>query len=94
MPHRLPTKKSRGKGRVTRAKGTAKKAAKVGVSSLKTASDHLPIDQVRSQLLSYAGELQEYLGKVDANVENFKFGVEKTDSGLTIDGAFKATISS
>jgi hypothetical protein len=33
------------------------------------------------------------LSKVNAKVENFKFGVEKTEAGLTIDAAFKATIS-
>jgi hypothetical protein len=90
----LPSERSTKKGRAGKAKGAAKKAARVGVSSLKTTADRLPLDQVRSQLLSYAEELQQYLSNINANVENFKFGVQKRDSGLTIDAAFKATISS
>jgi hypothetical protein len=50
------------------------------------------MDSVKNQLMTYGNQIQEYLGKIDAKVENYKFSVEKTDSGLSIDCHFKATL--
>ena len=50
------------------------------------------MDNVKSQLMTYGSQIQEYLEKVDAKVENYKFSIEKTDTGLSIDCHFKATI--
>ncbi|MGI0080562.1 MAG: hypothetical protein ACRECH_13175 [Nitrososphaerales archaeon] len=49
------------------------------------------MDDIKSKLLSYADDIQEYLGKVDAKVENYKFSVEKDGKSL-LDAAFKARI--
>jgi hypothetical protein len=50
------------------------------------------LDNVRNQLMIYGNQIREYLGKMDAQVEGYKFSVEKTDGGLLIDCQFKATI--
>jgi hypothetical protein len=83
-------KKKSSKGSIT--KKTTKSIAKVA-SVKKRLPTKLPMDEVRKQLLSYASEIENYLGSVGAKIENFKFSVEKGDKSLTIDAAFKATIS-
>jgi len=50
------------------------------------------VDAVKSQLVSYGNQIQEYLSSIDAKVENYKFSIEKTPTGLSIDCQFKATI--
>jgi hypothetical protein len=50
------------------------------------------LDTVRKQLVTYGDEIQEYLGKVDAKVDAWKFSIEKQNEGLTVDIAFRATI--
>jgi hypothetical protein len=39
------------------------------------------------------GTIAEYLNNINADIENYRFAVEKTDNGLTIDVMFKATVS-
>jgi hypothetical protein len=46
----------------------------------------------KNQLINYWTKFQEYLTKINAKVENYKFTIEKTDSGLSLDCYFKATI--
>ncbi|MFI5419732.1 MAG: hypothetical protein ACHQ1H_02065 [Nitrososphaerales archaeon] len=46
----------------------------------------------KNQLIIYWTKFQEYLTKIDAKVENYKFSIEKTDNGLSLDCYFKATI--
>jgi len=50
------------------------------------------LDTVRKQLVTYGDEIQEYLGKVDAKVDSWKFSIEKQNEGLTVDIAFRATV--
>jgi hypothetical protein len=50
------------------------------------------IDSIRTQLSSYGNQIQEYLKNVNAQVEDYKFSIEKRDNGLSIDIEFKATI--
>jgi len=50
------------------------------------------LDTVRKQLVTYGDEIQEYLGKVDAKVDAWKFSIEKQNEGLIVDIAFRATI--
>ncbi len=52
------------------------------------------MDSVKGQLMTYGSQIQEYLAKVDAKVENYKFSVEKTEGGLSIDCQFRATLQS
>jgi hypothetical protein len=55
---------------------------------------HVSIDSVRNQITSYEHKIREYLEKLDANVEAYKFSVEKAGDGLVIDISFRATIHS
>jgi DNA anti-recombination protein RmuC len=49
---------------------------------------------VQDQLQAYGSQIGEYLNSIDANVEHYRFAVEKSgDNGLTIDVLFKATIT-
>ena len=50
------------------------------------------LEGVKEQLLSFGSQIQEYLGKVDANVDGYKFSIEKQGDGLLIDIAFRAKV--
>ena len=50
------------------------------------------LDTVKKQLVTYSDEIQEYLGKVDAKVDSWKFSLERRDEDLTVDIAFRATV--
>ena len=50
------------------------------------------LDTVKKQLVTYSDEIQEYLGRVDAKVDSWKFSLERQDGGLTVDIAFRATV--
>jgi len=56
--------------------------------------DHVSLDNVRNQISSYEHQIREYLDKLDATVEAYKFSVEKHGDGLTIDISLRATIHS
>jgi hypothetical protein len=47
---------------------------------------------IQSQLQTYGNQIGEYLKTMNANVEDYRFAVEKIDNGLTVDVRFKATI--
>ncbi len=51
------------------------------------------LDNVRTHLGTMGNRIQDYLKNVNASIENYKFNVERTDNGLRIDIAFKATIA-
>jgi hypothetical protein len=55
---------------------------------------HVSIDNVRTQISSYERQIREYLDKLDATVDAYKFSVEKHGDGLTIDISLRATIQS
>jgi hypothetical protein len=50
------------------------------------------LDNVRNQLLSYEHQIKEYLDKLEATVDTYKFSVEKHGEGLTVDIALRATV--
>jgi len=50
------------------------------------------LESVKEQLLTYGIQIQEYLGKVDANIDGYKFSIEKQGDGLLIDIAFRAMV--
>jgi hypothetical protein len=56
-------------------------------------SEKIPVDEIRKRLEAYASEIQKYLKDVNANVEGFKFTVEKKQNGVTIEVAMKASIT-
>jgi hypothetical protein len=47
---------------------------------------------IQNQLQTYGNQIGDYLKTMNANVEDYKFAVEKIDNGLTVDVRFKATI--
>jgi hypothetical protein len=53
---------------------------------------HVSVDGVKNQLLSYEQQIREYLDRLEATVDTYKFSVEKHGEGLTLDMALKATI--
>jgi conjugal transfer/entry exclusion protein len=50
------------------------------------------LDSIRNQLTTYGSQIQEYLKNVNANVEDYKFSIEKKENGLSVDIEFKASI--
>ena len=50
------------------------------------------MENVKNQLMSYEHQIREYLDKLEATVDTYKFSVEKHGEGLTIDMALKATV--
>ncbi|MGD0395369.1 MAG: hypothetical protein ABSB26_00475 [Nitrososphaerales archaeon] len=55
---------------------------------------HVSLDDVRDRISSYEHQIREYLDKLDATVDAYKFSVEKHGDGLTIDISLRATIQS
>ena len=47
---------------------------------------------IQNQLQTYGTQIGDYLKTINANVEDYRFAVEKIDNGLTVDVRFKATI--
>jgi len=52
----------------------------------------ISLEDARAKLYSFGTQIQEYLDKVDASVDNYKFSVEKSDGGIAVDIAFKAIV--
>ena len=48
-------------------------------------------NSVKQQLTNYGSQVQEYLEKVDAKIDGFKFSLEKHNEELTFDLSFRAT---
>ena len=47
---------------------------------------------IQDQLATYGAQIQDYLKNMQAEVSDYKFAVEKTESGLDIDVRFKAQV--
>jgi ABC-type transporter Mla subunit MlaD len=58
-----------------------KKATEIGKNVNENVRDNL--DDVRKQLLAYENQIKEYLGKVNASIDTYKFSVEKHGDGIT-----------
>ncbi|MHB8567617.1 MAG: hypothetical protein ACYC7D_13445 [Nitrososphaerales archaeon] len=52
------------------------------------------MDNVRSQLTTYGSQIQDFLSGMKADIQQYKFLIEKKENGLAVDIEFKATISS
>ena len=50
------------------------------------------MDNVQQQLMTYGNQIQELLGNYSADVQDYRFSIEKKGEGLSIDVAFKASI--
>jgi sulfate adenylyltransferase subunit 1 (EFTu-like GTPase family) len=51
------------------------------------------MDSIMSQLSNYVDQIRQYLDHVEAKVEGYKFAVEKRENGVTIDVAFRASVT-
>ena len=52
------------------------------------------IDAIRDRISSYGTEIEKYLKSVNANVEDYKFSVAKTDKGgVVIELAIKVSVN-
>jgi hypothetical protein len=54
--------------------------------------DSEPKVGVKQHISNYSNQVQDYLNKVDAKIDGFKFTLEKHGEELTIDLSFRATI--
>jgi hypothetical protein len=50
------------------------------------------LEDVRHQVLTFGTQIHEYVNKVEANVEDYKFNVQKKGDGLEVEVEFKALI--
>ncbi|HME19329.1 MAG TPA: hypothetical protein VKF15_06325 [Nitrososphaerales archaeon] len=58
----------------------------------KNEEGHISVDNVKDQLMSFEHQIKQYLERLEATVDTYKFSVEKQGEGLTIDMALRATI--
>ena len=47
---------------------------------------------IRTQLVSYSSQIQQYLQNVEAKIDDYKLSIEKKEDGLAIDCAIKAKV--
>jgi hypothetical protein len=66
------------------------KATEIGKNVNESVRQNL--DNMRQQLLAYENQIKEYLDKVNANIDSYKFSVEKDGDGIMIDVAMRASI--
>jgi hypothetical protein len=52
----------------------------------------LALESVRKQMLTFGNQMHEYFEHIQANVENYKFAVEKHGDGIEIEVSFKAFV--
>jgi hypothetical protein len=52
----------------------------------------ISLEDAKAKLISFGNQIQEYLDSVDANIEKYKFSIEKADGGIAVDVAFKAMV--
>ena len=53
---------------------------------------HVTLEATRQQVEQFGKQIREYLNKVEANVEGYKFSVEKRGEGIEVEVEFKALI--
>ncbi len=58
----------------------------------KAGQEHHNLENIRERILAYEHELKDYLDHINANVEYYKFSVEKHGDGVTFEVSVKATI--
>ncbi len=59
---------------------------------LKGGGEALTAENVRARIAAYRRQITEYLDSIEANVESYKFSVEKSGDGLLIDVAVRASV--
>lgn len=54
--------------------------------------EHRSLEEVRTRILTYEQDIKQYLEHLNANVEYYKFSVEKHGDGVSVEVSVKATI--
>jgi hypothetical protein len=53
---------------------------------------HRSLEHVRERILAYESEMKDYLEHLNANIEYYKFSVEKHGDGISVEVSMKATV--
>ncbi len=64
------------------------------VVEMKGSGQRVTLEQLRSRITTYRNELRGYLEGHEANIETYKFSVEKEGDGFIVDVAVRASIHS
>jgi len=59
---------------------------------VKGGGQNLSLQQIRSRLATYEKELRQFLDTHQANVETYKFSVEKEGDGFSVEVDIKASL--
>jgi hypothetical protein len=56
-------------------------------------TNKVSLEDVKDQVSSYGQQINQYLERIGAKMENYKFDVLKVPSGISLDIAFKASFT-
>ncbi len=62
------------------------------VMEVKGGGENVTLEELRSRVAAYRQEISAYLGGIEANLDAYKFSVEKAGDGFSIDVNVKATV--
>lgn len=62
------------------------------IVDVKGGGEHMTLDQLKHQFGEYEGRIRDYLAGLDANVEKYRFSVEKNGEAITFDVEIRATV--
>lgn len=62
------------------------------VVEIKGGGQNLSLQQIRSRIATYENELRQFLDSHQANVETYKFSVEKEGDGFSVEVDIKASL--
>ena len=62
------------------------------VVEIKGGGQNLSLQQIRSRLATYESEFRQFLDTHQANVETYKFSVEKEGDGFSVEVDIKASL--
>jgi hypothetical protein len=62
------------------------------IVDVKGGGANVTLEQVRTQFTEYERLIRDYLTGLDANVEKYKFSVEKNGEAFTFDVEIRATV--
>jgi ribosome-interacting GTPase 1 len=62
------------------------------IVEIKGGGQNLSLQQIRSRIATYESELRQFLDSHQANVETYKFSVEKEGDGFSVEVDIKASL--
>jgi len=76
----------------TNSNDTPESKKNVDDSEKQSQNKNESVGGVKQHLTNVGNQVQDYLDKVDAKIDGFKFTLEKHGEGLTVDLSFRATL--